>query len=128
MVQRKPSTSPSGDGRRDRPVRTCIGCRHRAEAPALVRLVARQGADGSAIVVDLAKTMPGRGAWLHPRADCVSAAMRRRAFGPALRAPGLVVGPDDLADVIGAAAPSPTTDDSRPENGPEQVAEDMSTA
>ncbi|MEN2511485.1 hypothetical protein [Gordonia polyisoprenivorans] len=40
--------------------------------------------------------------------------------------------PDDLvevfdAEVIGAAAPSPTTDDSRPDTGPEQVAEDMST-
>ncbi|QTI66850.1 YlxR family protein [Gordonia polyisoprenivorans] len=132
MVQRKPSTSSPDDGRRGRPIRMCIGCRSRTDITALVRVVAREGADGPTIAVDLAKTMPGRGAWLHPREDCVSAAVRRRAFAPALRASRLVVNPDDLvevfgAEVIGATAPSPTTDDSRPDTGPEQVAEDMST-
>ena len=29
--------------------------------------------------------MPGRGAWVHPRAECLELAVRRKAFGRALR-------------------------------------------
>jgi hypothetical protein len=29
--------------------------------------------------------LPGRGAWLHPTGDCLDQALRRRAFGRALR-------------------------------------------
>jgi predicted RNA-binding protein YlxR (DUF448 family) len=29
--------------------------------------------------------LPGRGAWLHPTGDCLEQALRRRAFGRALR-------------------------------------------
>ncbi len=29
--------------------------------------------------------MPGRGAWLHPRPECFELAVRRKAFGRALR-------------------------------------------
>jgi predicted RNA-binding protein YlxR (DUF448 family) len=29
--------------------------------------------------------MPGRGAWLHPTPDCFGLAVRRKAFGRALR-------------------------------------------
>ncbi|MFW0784728.1 YlxR family protein [Gordonia sp. CPCC 206044] len=82
------------------PVRTCVGCRHRAEATDLVRIVARRGDEPPTIVVDHARTMPGRGAWLHPRRDCVDAAVRRKAFVSALRVPGLTVDPDDLAEAI----------------------------
>lgn len=54
------------------------------------------------VVVDPAKTMPGRGAWLHARAECISTATRRRAFATALRTPGLTVVPDDLTEQLGA--------------------------
>ncbi|WP_308192318.1 YlxR family protein [Gordonia zhenghanii] len=53
------------------------------------------------VVVDTTRTLPGRGAWLHRDSDCVSAAVRRKAFGPALRVRGLTVIPKDLADLIG---------------------------
>lgn len=69
--------------------------------------------------------MPGRGAWLHPRADCVSAAVRRKAFATALRTPGLIVDQSDLTEVLDADAGA-GTDENGPQ-GPEQVAEDMST-
>ncbi|HLU63029.1 MAG TPA: YlxR family protein [Protaetiibacter sp.] len=62
-------------------VRTCLGCRQRAPRTALVRVVAR---DGRA-VVDTAARLPGRGAWIHPDPGCVASAIRRRAFGRALR-------------------------------------------
>ncbi len=37
------------------------------------------------LVVDVARRMPGRGAWLHPDPHCLELAVRRRAFGRALR-------------------------------------------
>jgi uncharacterized protein len=63
------------------PVRTCLGCRQRAPRSSLLRIVAR---DGRA-VVDAAARLPGRGAWLHPDRGCLDAAVKKRAFGRALR-------------------------------------------
>ncbi|MFM9376305.1 YlxR family protein [Gordonia sp. VNK21] len=63
------------------------------------------GTGGPVLVVDHRKNLPGRGAWLHPTQDCVLAAVRRKAFGPALRARGLTVTPDDLAEIFGGAGP-----------------------
>lgn len=63
------------------PVRTCIGCRSRAERSQLTRVVVR---DGRLLVDDLA-IEPGRGAWMHPRSECIANALARRAFGRALR-------------------------------------------
>ncbi|QEO10329.1 YlxR family protein [Protaetiibacter larvae] len=62
-------------------VRTCLGCRQRAPRTSLVRIVARDGR----VVVDAAARLPGRGAWVHPDPGCVDTAIRRRAFGRALR-------------------------------------------
>ena len=63
------------------PVRTCLGCRQRVPRSSLVRVVAR---DGRA-VVDTAARLPGRGAWVHPQSECIENAVKRRAFGRALR-------------------------------------------
>lgn len=62
-------------------VRTCIGCRLRAPRSSLLRVVARE----SELVADETATLPGRGAWLHPTMSCFQEAVRRRAFGRALR-------------------------------------------
>ena len=62
-------------------VRTCIGCRLRAPRSSLLRVVARE----SELVVDETATLPGRGAWLHPIVQCFQDAVRRCAFGRALR-------------------------------------------
>ncbi|MEJ3403298.1 YlxR family protein [Rathayibacter sp. YIM 133350] len=66
------------------PVRTCIGCRSRAPRSSLLRVIARE----SELVVDETATLPGRGAWLHPSASCFQLAIRKRAFGRALRVSG----------------------------------------
>ncbi|MCK9917573.1 MULTISPECIES: YlxR family protein [Microbacterium] len=66
------------------PVRTCVGCRTRAPRSALLRVVAR----GFELVVDERKSLPGRGAWVHPTLECTDAATRRRAFVRALRVSG----------------------------------------
>ncbi|MCX4094257.1 YlxR family protein [Nocardia sp. alder85J] len=75
--------------RRPGPVRTCIGCRRRELAAALLRVVAwSSSGDDVAVVPDPRHRLPGRGAWLHPSSACLSTAERRRAFGRALRVSG----------------------------------------
>lgn len=66
------------------PVRTCLGCRARAPVATLLRVVARNGA----VLVDVRRDAPGRGAHLHPTSDCLALAERRRVFPRALRVPG----------------------------------------
>ncbi|SDP41954.1 Protein of unknown function [Nakamurella panacisegetis] len=63
------------------PIRTCVGCRDKADASTLLRVVVVDGV----ITPDPRHRLPGRGAWLHPRAECLDLAERRRAFGRALR-------------------------------------------
>jgi predicted RNA-binding protein YlxR (DUF448 family) len=67
-------------------MRTCIGCRQRAAAAELLRVVR----DGTNVVPDPRRRASGRGAWLHPVSECVALAERRRAFARALRASGSV--------------------------------------
>lgn len=70
-------------------LRTCIGCGVRDERSALVRVVAdrRAGNPGDPVTVvpDVRAVLPGRGAWLHPCAECLQKAIRRRAFTRSLR-------------------------------------------
>lgn len=63
------------------PVRTCVGCRTRAPRAALLRVVSQN----DILIIDEDAVLPGRGAWLHPTRECMEAALRRRAFGRALR-------------------------------------------
>ena len=66
------------------PIRTCVGCRTRAPADDLLRVVVVQGA----LAPDPRRRLPGRGAWLHPVPECLTRAERRSAFPRALRVPG----------------------------------------
>ncbi|WP_249186465.1 YlxR family protein [Microbacterium paraoxydans] len=59
----------------------CVGCRTRAPRSALLRVVSQN----NTLVLDERAVLPGRGAWLHPTQECMDAALRRRAFGRALR-------------------------------------------
>jgi uncharacterized protein len=63
------------------PVRTCLGCRQRAETSTLVRVVAQDGA----VVVDRSAAHPGRGAWVHVTRECIESAITRKAFVRALK-------------------------------------------
>ncbi|WP_326547145.1 YlxR family protein [Mycolicibacterium sp. ND9-15] len=94
-TQRRSPDEPVG------PVRTCVGCRKRELAVELLRVIAvgnvdEAGNGPSVVTVDPARKLPGRGAWLHPTPQCLDAAMRRRAFGRALR----ITGSPDLSAVI----------------------------
>jgi predicted RNA-binding protein YlxR (DUF448 family) len=92
------------------PIRTCIGCRTRASAAELLRVVVAPGADPAAaavpIVPDPRRRAPGRGAWVHPDPACVELAQRRRAFGRALRVSGAI----DAAPVHRYVANGPVTE------------------
>jgi uncharacterized protein len=63
------------------PVRTCVGCAERELQATLVRVVVSDGR----LVPDRARRAPGRGAYLHPRAECWAAFARRRGPVRSLR-------------------------------------------
>jgi uncharacterized protein len=84
------------------PARTCIGCRATCPASQLVRLVLTERA------VAVAARSSGRGAWLHPSADCARAAIKTRAFARAFRKTVSFPTTEDLiAAVLSAAQPRP---------------------
>ncbi|MEW5812901.1 MAG: YlxR family protein [Actinomycetota bacterium] len=67
----------------------------------MLRVVAVDGGKGpgnaaGVVTVDAAKRLPGRGAWLHPDPGCLREAVRRRAFGRALR----IAGSPDITAVV----------------------------
>lgn len=104
MVARTSAAAESGQGAPAGAIRTCIGCRQRAAAAELLRVVVAPDAIGEAprpanereiiapsgptalpVVPDPRHRAPGRGAWLHRDLQCVELAERRRAFARALR-------------------------------------------
>ncbi|MFX0593671.1 YlxR family protein [Melissospora conviva] len=80
-----------------------MGCRQRAAAAELLRIVAVGEGAGHSLRADPARRLPGRGAHLHRDPACFALAQRRRAFARALRTPGV---PDtgELAEHINASS------------------------
>jgi len=67
-----------------------VGCRERAPAAELLRVVAVEHDDGVIVIEpDPARRRAGRGANLHPTSACLALAERRRAFGRGLRLSGV---------------------------------------
>lgn len=86
-------------------VRTCIGCRSRADQQELVRVALDSSTEPPSVVWDPERRRPGRGAWLHPGEDCLHLALRRRAFGRAFLS---AVDADALGRTAEAPADRPT--------------------
>ena len=74
------------------PLRTCTGCRRRGARSVLLRLVAVEVDGEPVVVLDHDRTMPGRGAWLHPDLECLELARRRSSVARSLH----LAGPVDL--------------------------------
>jgi len=75
---------------RSTPLRTCVGCRQRAEVSDLIRVVAIGTGAELKLQPDPRRRLPGRGAHLHLDPACFALAERRRAFGRALRVSGVI--------------------------------------
>ncbi|MDR2381770.1 MAG: YlxR family protein [Bifidobacteriaceae bacterium] len=86
------------------PVRTCVGCRQRDSRSNLVRLVLDREALPPRVVLDPSASLPGRGAWLHWRDQCVQQAIRRGQLARAFRQSGGV----DTRAVGGPGQPDQT--------------------
>jgi predicted RNA-binding protein YlxR (DUF448 family) len=81
-----------------------VGCRQRSDWSRLLRVVVARadavsgpdvdsdvsGSGVAVLVPDPRRRLPGRGAWLHRDLECLDLAVRRRAFGRALRVQGAV--------------------------------------
>ncbi len=76
------------DGSPRGPVRTCVGCRERADWSDLLRVVAGEVDGRPSVLPDPRHRLAGRGAWVHPDPACLALAERRRAFPRALRREG----------------------------------------
>jgi uncharacterized protein len=61
--------------------RTCCICRSKGDKRSLLRLVAQ----ASSLVVDYHQRLPGRGAYMHPSAECVSRSGQVARWERALR-------------------------------------------
>ena len=88
-----------------------MGCRTRAPADDLLRVVV----DDGALAPDPRRRLPGRGAWLHPVPECLARAEKRQAFPRALRVPG----PLDVDRVRSYLRTTPSTDGVRELPGPD---------
>ncbi len=106
------------------PVRTCIGCRKRAPANELFRVVVAPETTGTLhqtldrdvasgpgsggcvpVVPDLRRRASGRGAWVHRDLGCVEFAVQRRAFGRALRV-SRPIDPEQVLHYVAQDTPS----------------------
>nr|WP_305036044.1 YlxR family protein [Micromonospora sp. HM5-17] len=84
-----------------------MGCRRRAPAGQLLRVVAVVDETGHSLRPDPSRRLPGRGAHLHPDPACLTLALRRRAFGRALRIAGVPDASELAEHLQGVDTPRP---------------------
>ncbi|MBF5044477.1 YlxR family protein [Aggregicoccus sp. 17bor-14] len=82
------------------PVRTCIGCGAKKAQGELLRVAMEPG---GGVAVDRKSRQPGRGAYLCG-AGCLSAALKRKAFGRAFRGKAGPLDPLVLERALGLGA------------------------
>lgn len=70
---------------RDTPVRTCVACRTTSPQASLARFVSL---DGSGILEDTSRRLPGRGAYVHDTPGCRERALKNNLLGRTLRTTG----------------------------------------
>ena len=121
-VVRTSTANESGPSVPSGAIRTCIGCRQRAPAAELLRVVVAPDAIGKVprpedmrvksapggpaplpVVPDPRHRALGRGAWLHRDPECVELAERRRAFARALRVPA-ALDPSPVREYVAGSA------------------------
>jgi predicted RNA-binding protein YlxR (DUF448 family)/ribosomal protein L30E len=82
--------------RREEPVRTCVGCRQQDDRTALLRFVV--AGDPPQLVPDLPRRSSGRGVSVHPRRQCLDAAVKNGGLRRGIKhETAFAVNADDLA-------------------------------
>ena len=79
------------------PIRTCVACRTSGGKRGLLRVVRLP--EGAGVVLDLSGKRAGRGAYVCASAECVTNALKRKAFERSLKAAIT----DELTDLLRAA-------------------------
>ncbi|WP_084546678.1 DUF448 domain-containing protein [Glycomyces arizonensis] len=99
----------NGSQRNAPAIRTCVGCRERATASELLRVVVHRS-EGSVtrLIPDPKRRLSGRGAHVHHDLNCLDQAVRRRAFARSLRIEGPVDASAVRAHVESEPAARPT--------------------
>lgn len=105
------------------PLRTCTGCRRVCPQRDLVRVAVSvgEGGSGAQVALDPARRQPGRGAYVHPRAACITAAGLSRALRRAVTPPDVLRIVNHLRDLSPQRDNSPIHDEDRDDlgkNGP----------
>ena len=85
----------AGDADAEGTLRTCIVTRRELAPEAMIRFV--PAPDGS-VVPDLARRLPGRGAWVTATREAVTTAVKTRAFAKSFKRPATAA--DDLPDLV----------------------------
>lgn len=93
---------------REMRIRTCIATRERKPDTELLRVVV-DPEDGSRLLADPSRRLPGRGAWITPDLEALELAEQRRAFGRAFRMPGSNLDTGDVHTYLAAQAAGPDT-------------------
>jgi len=78
---------------RSQVMRMCVACREREMQKTLIRVVSAQ----NQLVIDHEQMALGRGAYVHPTAECIENALKRRVFVRALRVSANV----DVTAIVG---------------------------
>jgi len=94
-------------------MRTCTGCRAVAPQRDLVRVAV----DGGRLVVDRERRRPGRGAYVHPRASCVTAPGLARSLRRAVSPQDVQRIVTQLGDLSGSGDNSANRDEDRDDLG-----------
>jgi predicted RNA-binding protein YlxR (DUF448 family) len=79
------------------PIRRCLGCHRSDSKDLLVRIVVHEGR----AIVDRAKTLPGRGGYVHPDQECVTRSIRSRVWGRALKQADLDLSELNIPSTVG---------------------------
>src|SRR5574341_899278 len=84
---------------RQRPERTCIGCRGVFTKEEVVRIVS----SGTGIAVDYREKLPGRAAYVCPRRGCIDKALGRENLAKALRLKARIPSAEEFIALLSAS-------------------------
>jgi uncharacterized protein len=83
---------------KEKPQRSCLGCRQSRDRDALIRFVLSPQGE---LVADIEAKLPGRGAYTCVSETCLRAALKQRQFSRAFKRDVVTVTPDEMTGQVG---------------------------